>query len=216
MPTRDLPARFHRRIASLAVCFAISLLLLPSPAQETSTAPPGITPGAAVRTFRQEVEVTGVLVSYVPNRADVRLSDIGSSAYRQGYWMRILIQFTSQPNWADDVRLDCHILLRDGGNDNLLTGSVTCTDVQQGRGHQVCLYVPPNTLERYGGRARGVAVEGYYQNTVVSEYSMPRTTRRWWQDYTAVPDALVTWVHTPFLRDGIERYEQVRTQGRGF
>jgi len=157
-----------------------------------------------------------VSVSYVPNQADVRLSNMGSSTYRRGYWMRILMQFTSQPDWMDEVRFDCYVLLRDRGEDRLLTGSVTCTQVREGRGHAVCLYVPPNTLERYGGRARRVAVECYYQNTVVTDYSVPRTTRKWWQDYTGIPDAMVTWYYTPFSREGIRVFEQVKPVSRGF
>ncbi len=211
-----LQARPHPILTGLAVCFAGLALLPLLSAQQPTRVPVPVTPGATIRPARQEVQVTGILVSYVPNRADVRLGDSGSSTYRDGYWMRILIQFATDPEWIDEVRLDCYVLLREGNTDNLLTGSVTCTDVQEGRGHVASLYVPPNTLERYGGRARGVAIEGYYQNTVVTEYSAPGSSRRWWQDYTGIPDTMVTWHHTPFLRDGVERFEQIKAQGRGF
>jgi hypothetical protein len=214
--TRDPRAWPHRIVASLAVCLAVSVFIASAFAQRPVTLPAEAVPGAAVRPVAQQVQITGVLVTYLPNRADVRLSDTGSSTYRRGSWMRILIQFASRPDWIDELRFDCYVLLRDGGNNNLLTGSVTCTNVQDARGHIVSLYVPPNTLERYGGRARGVAVECYYQNSLVSDYSMPRTTRKWWQDYTGIPDAMVTWFYTPFLRDGIGRFEQVKPQGRGF
>ena len=198
--------------AGLAVCFAVCLLLSPSFGEEMA---PGLTvPGTAAQPVQRAVQITNVAVAYLPNQADVRLSDIGSSTYRRGSWMRILIQFTSQPEWASDIRFDCYVLLQDGREDRMLTGSVTCVDVPSGRNHAVCLYVPPNTLERYGGRARAVAVECNYQGTVVTDYSLPR--RRWWEDYSGISNTMVTWFHTPFSRTGIEMFQQVRPEGRGF
>lgn len=198
--------------AGLAVCFAVCLLLSPSFAEEA--APRLTVPGAAAQPVQRPVQISNVTVSYLPNQADVRLSEIGFSTYRRGYWMRILIQFTSQPDWANDIRFDCYVLLQDGRQNRMLTGSVTCVDVPNGRNRAVSLYVPPNTLERYGGRAQAVAVECNYQGSVVSDYSMPR--RRWWEDYSGISNSMVTWFYTPFSRTGIEVFEQVRPEGRGF
>jgi hypothetical protein len=171
-------------------------------------------PGAPEEAVRQRaVLVDGVMASYLPNRADARLGDMGVTTYRRGSWLKVLVQFTTQPDWIDEVRFDCYVLLRDGGRDTLLRGSVTCVHVRAGRQHYACVFVPPNVLERYGGRAVGVAVECNYQGSVVSEYSSPRTTRKWWQEMNSVSDALVTWFYTPFLRDGIERYEQMKAAG---
>ena len=129
--------------------------------------------------------------------------------------MRILIQFSTRPQWIDELRFDCFVLMRDRNNRTLLTGSVTCIYVKAGQQHLACIFLPPNVLERYG-RAEAVGVECYYQNSAVSDYAVPRTSRKWWQDYTGVPDTMVPWFYTPFARDGIERYEQVKTGRQGF
>ena len=129
--------------------------------------------------------------------------------------MRILIRFTTETAWMDEVRFDCHVLMREANQMTLLTGSVTCLYVQAGRQHLAAIFVPPSIMERYGGRVERVAVECYYQNSVVTDYTIPRTARKWWQQYTAVPDAMVTWFYTPFLRDGVEAYEQVKIGRQG-
>lgn len=205
------PARPLSVSAGLAACFAVSLLWSLSFGEEG--VPGFATPGAAPPAQRA-VQITNVVVSYLPNEADVRLSDIGSPTYRRGSWMRILVQFASQPDWATEIRFDCYVLLQEGREERMLTGSVTCVDVPGGRNRAVCLYVPPNTLERYGGRARAVAVECNYQGAVVTDYSMPR--RRWWEDYSGIGNTMVTWFLTPFSRTGIGMFEQVRPEGRGF
>ncbi len=197
-------------VLGLTACVGVSVLVSTCPAQEGMRPP--VAPAAA---RERAVQIDGVMISYLPNRADVRLSDPGSSTYRRGSWMRIMVQFTSQPPWADEIRFDCYVLLRDSNQERLLTGSVTCEYVQAGRQHYVCLFVPPNAVERYGGRFGAIAIESYYQNSLVSDYTFPRTARKWWQDYTGVPGAMVTWFYTPFLRDGISRYEQVKVGGQG-
>lgn len=128
----------------------------------------------------------------------------------------MLIQFTTEPAWIDEIRFDCYVLMRSGNERTLLTGSVTCLYVQAGRRHLAAIFVPPNVLERYGRRVEAVAVECSYQNSEISDYSVPRTSRKWWQDYTGVPDTMVTWFYTPFLRNGAEAYEQVKTGRQGF
>jgi hypothetical protein len=212
--TRGPSARPLLPIAGLAACFAVSAVIPASFAQPTDRNRAAAVAEAVAR--RGAVQIDGLMVTYFPNRANIRLSDTGSSTYRRDSWMRILIQFSSQPEWADEVRFDCYVLMRDGTSDILLTGSVTCTFVKAGRRHLACVFVPPAVLERYGGNVRGVAVECNYQNDVASDYSIPRTTRKWWQDYTAVPNVMVSWFHTPFLRDGIESFELVKPAARGF
>jgi hypothetical protein len=76
-------------------------------------------------------------------------------------------------------------------------------------------------MERYGSTVEAVAVECYYQNSLVSDYTSPRTPRKWWQEsaetpVTTVSDTMVTWFYTPFSREGIESFEQVMPGGRGF
>jgi len=165
---------------------------------------------------QQSVQVTSLFVTYLDNDATVRLSDLGSSTYRRGSWMRILVEFATQPNWIDELRFDCHVLLRGGNGGTMLTGSVTCIYVRSGPRHMASFFIHPNTMERYGGRIEAVGVECYYQNALVSDYSIPRTTRKWWQDYSGVQDTMLPWFCTPFSREGAERYEQVKVTRQGF
>lgn len=206
-------ARLLPLIVGLAACFAVLCLLPTSLAQPVIRTPAGTPPSAAPA--QRTAEISSLLVSYLPNGARTRLSDTGASTLRRGSWMRILIQFTSRPAWIDEIRFDCYVLMRDRNTRTLLTGSVTCVYVKAGRQHLAAIFVPPSVVERYG-RPEYVAVESYVENTVVSDYTVPRTSRKWWQDYTGVPDTMVSWFNTPFLRDGIERYEQVKIGRQGF
>jgi len=201
-------------ISGLFACFAAALVLSPCLAQPAVRLPGARAAEVAPR--QRTVQIDTVSVGYLPNNARTRLSDMGYSTPRRESWMRILIQFTTQPDWMDEVRFDCYVLLRDGNRRTMLTGSVTCVNVEQGRRHLVSIFVRPNAIERYGGRVEAVAVECYYQNVVVTDYLIPRTTRKWWEEYTGVPDTMVTWFYTPFLRDGVERYEQIKIGREGF
>ncbi len=203
-----VPARPLLLMIGLAACFAACSVLSTSLAQP-EVGPPGA-PAPEVAPRQTAAQIEAVLISFLPNTADTRLSDGGLGAYRRGTWIRILIQFATQPNWIDDLRFDCYVLLRDGNQRAMLTGSVTCTYVQSGRRHLTCLFVPPNVMERYGRRVEGVAVLCYYGNSLVADYLMPRTTQKWWEDYSGVPDTMVTWFYTPFSREGIGMYEQVK------
>lgn len=195
-------------IGGVAACFAVSTVFTTCLSQQP-VRPAAVRPLEAAPP-RRTVEIESLSVGYLPNNANTRLSDMGYSTPRRGSWMRILIQFTTYPDWVDEVRFDCYVLLREANRRTMLAGSVTCVNVQAGRRRLASLFVHPNVLERYGRRVEAVAVECYYQNSPVSDYSIPRTNRKWWEEYTGVPDTMVNWFYTPFLRDGAQRYEQIR------
>lgn len=208
-PVQGFPAGRLRLAALLVVC-AFPFLCAGEGGVRYPAAGPRVVPAR-----QGTVQIQGVLISYPQNSAKTRLSDVGSSTYRPGSWVRIMVQFSTQLDWIDEVRFDCYVLLRDGNRDTMLTGSVTCAYVERGDGHLTCLFVPPKVMERYG-RVRAVGVECYYQNSMTSDYSAPRTTQKWWQGQTGVPGTMVTWFYTPFLRDGVEMYEHIKTGGQGF
>lgn len=201
-------------IFGLLACFTAASVLSACLAQPAVRLPGARAAEVAPR--QRTVQIDTVSVGYLLNSARTRLSDTGYSTPRRGSWMRILIQFTTQPDWTDEVRFNCYVLLRDTNRRTMLTGSVTCVNVERGRQRLVSIFVRPNAIERYGGRVEAVAVECYHQNVVVADYLIPRSTRKWWEEYTGVPGTMVTWFYTPFLRDGVERYEQIKIEREGF
>ncbi len=196
-------------ISGVAACFAASTVFTTCDCQQRAR-PAAVRAAVAAAPARRTVEIESLTVDYLPNNATTRLSDMGYSTPRRGSWMRILIQFTTYPDWVDDVRFDCYVLLRETNRRTMLAGSVTCVNVQAGRRHLASLFIHPNLLERYGRRVEAVAVECHYQNSPVTDYSIPRTNRKWWQEYTGLSDTMVNWFYTPFLRDGAQRYEQIK------
>ena len=68
-------------------------------------------------------------------------------------WGKILISFTTQPDWADGIALTVLAMVekKEGENSQreILRGSVLYTNVPKGRNLGV-LYLPPGTLARFG------------------------------------------------------------------
>lgn len=68
-------------------------------------------------------------------------------------WGKILISFTTQPDWADGIALTVLALVeKKEGEDaqrEILRGSILYTNVPKGRSLGV-LYIPPGTLARFG------------------------------------------------------------------
>lgn len=68
-------------------------------------------------------------------------------------WGKILITFTTQPDWADGVALTVLALVEKKEGDStqreILRGNVLYTNVPKGR-NQGILYIPPGTLARFG------------------------------------------------------------------
>lgn len=68
-------------------------------------------------------------------------------------WGKVLISFTTQPEWADGIALTVLALVEKKEGENaqreILRGNVLYTNVAKGRGLGV-LYIPPGTLARFG------------------------------------------------------------------
>jgi hypothetical protein len=68
-------------------------------------------------------------------------------------WGKILISFSTQPEWTDGVALTVLALVEKKEGENaqreILRGNVLYTNVPKGRGFGV-LYIPPGTLARFG------------------------------------------------------------------
>ncbi|HVM63068.1 MAG TPA: hypothetical protein VMV72_19575 [Verrucomicrobiae bacterium] len=127
-------------------------------------------------------------------------------------WLRIETVFDSTPDWADDVQLKYYVLLNDGQQTRLFVGDVTYVNVAKGLGHLSAMYMPPNTLQRYGnGHAQVVGVQLFYKGQLIDQGSTPPTPDRWWERYTtSVSGFLVTPQHTPWSLGAYSRYEQVK------
>lgn len=64
-------------------------------------------------------------------------------------WGKILVQFSSRPEWSDGLLLSAKALFDKGGNRSVLQGDVLYANVPKGN-HLGSLYISPGMIERYG------------------------------------------------------------------
>ncbi len=64
-------------------------------------------------------------------------------------WGKILVQFSTRPDWSDGLLISAKALFDKGGERSVLRGEVLYANVAKGS-HVGSLYVSPGTIERYG------------------------------------------------------------------
>ena len=64
-------------------------------------------------------------------------------------WGKILVQFSSRPEWSDGLLLSAKALFDKGGSRSVLQGEVLYANVPKGN-HLGSLYISPGMIERYG------------------------------------------------------------------
>lgn len=125
-------------------------------------------------------------------------------------WLKIEVEFESRPEWADDVKLKFYVLLGEGREAKLFVGEVNHINIQKGQ-HYTAMFVHPNTVQRYGrGKVNAVAIELRYADKLIAEFSDPKATRRWWDDYAPVSGYLLNPLQTPWSVIATERYEPIK------
>lgn len=127
----------------------------------------------------------------------------------QNRWLRIEAQYESAPEWADDVRLEYHVLLGDLREPIYLKGEETYIHVARGRGHVAAMFVHPKTVQRYmkTPAPRQISVLLYYQNRLIDAASQPPSSARWWEQLTPVVGQLLPRSQTPWAVLDDDRYE---------
>jgi hypothetical protein len=130
-------------------------------------------------------------------------------------WLKIEVQFESQPEWADDVQVKYFVLIGKGRDVKLFSGEVTHINVAKGSQHYSAMFMHPNTLRRYGaGQIEAVAVQIFHQNRLMDQTSEPPARDRWWEQYTPVSGYLLAPQDTPWSVIADERFEAVKHVAR--
>jgi hypothetical protein len=167
-------------------------------------APPG--PGSfKIRSIRQQL--------VVPPDFKAVVTGVGArSAALAERWLRIEVEFDSQPEWADDVQLKYYVLMGTGREARMFAGEVTHVNVARGARHYSAMFMHPNAVQRYGrGQVQAVAVQLFHQSRLIDQDSSPPTRERWWERYTPVSGFLLNPMQTPWSVIAHERYEALKT-----
>jgi hypothetical protein len=127
-------------------------------------------------------------------------------------WLMLQVQFSSIPEWADDVKIKYYVLMGKGKAARMFTGEVTHVNIQKGTDHYSVMFMHPNTVRRYGaGRVDAVAAVLYYENRLISTISDPPSPRRWWEEFTPTPGYLLNPLETPWSVIAPLRFEPLKS-----
>jgi hypothetical protein len=136
----------------------------------------------------------------------------GQPAQLWRQWYKIEVQFESEPDWADDVKLKYYVLVGKGKEQRLFSGEVTHVDVAKGTQHYSAMFMHPNTLKRYGGgQVEAVAIQLWAKGALVDQLSDPPTRERWWEKLAPVPGYLLAPNETPWAPIASDRFEAIKT-----
>ena len=130
-------------------------------------------------------------------------------------WLKIEVQFESKPEWADDVQVKYYVLLNDRGEDKLFVGETTLINVAKGNTHYTAVFMPPNSVKRYGGGpAAVVTARLFYKETHVStktEATGKSVPASWWEKFTPIKGCLLPPQETPWAPVANEHFEAIKT-----
>lgn len=149
-----------------------------------------------------------------PKYSGVGPGDLGGGrpATIANQWLMLQVHFSSVPAWADDVKIKYYVLMGKGKEMKMFTGEVTHVNVAKGNDHYSVMFMHPNTVQRYGaGRVEAVAAVLFYENRPVSMISDPKTTKRWWEQYSPTPGYLLNQTETPWAAIAPERFEALKS-----
>jgi hypothetical protein len=126
-------------------------------------------------------------------------------------WLKIEVQFQSEPDWADDVQIKYYVLVGKGREAKLFTGEVTHINVAKGSQHYSAMFMQPNTLRRYGAeQIEAVAAQLFHQSRLLSTESSPPSNTRWWEQRTPIPGFLIPPQDSPWAPIAHERFEATK------
>jgi hypothetical protein len=129
-------------------------------------------------------------------------------------WLRVDVQFSSAPNYTDELTFKYYILV--GGN--VLPGEVTHANVLGGRDHHSVMYVPPHALAFVlqnrpltAAAVENVAVQIVQKGEIKDELSLNRGRPRWHESLPTAPGLVLNKNETPFASLFWDHYEQIKT-----
>lgn len=149
-----------------------------------------------------------------------------SSVKRPQDWVEVKLTYDTKPAWIDEVAIQFFVLTEYEVKGKffyiLSRKTVRNADVEQGKDHLAAVYLPPNTVKRYGYPV-AIAVEVSVDGKVVAALSQQGERRLklpddWWKNDKVVKaegvsvrdDALLSRDRTPFAMAVIDDYEVVK------
>ncbi|HEX4665120.1 MAG TPA: Amuc_1102 family pilus-like protein [Chthoniobacterales bacterium] len=128
-------------------------------------------------------------------------------------WLRIDVQFTTVPDYTDELTLKYYIAI----NGKVLSGEVTHVHILAGREHWSVMYVPPPALAYIlQGRPpnttsiENIAVQLVQKGEVKDELSLVRAKPQWFADFPALSGYVLDKSQTPFAPLFSDFYEQLK------
>lgn len=116
----------------------------------------------------------------------------GQGGWASEPWWYVEVDFTSEPDFADDVTLRYYVVIGEGRELRMFTGETTHINVKKGRRHYAAMFMHPSTVDRYGqGKVAAVAVQLYHQGRLMDQASDPNARSRWWETMTPTPGFLL-------------------------
>lgn len=181
---------------------------------------------AQINTDFRITKVESALVES-PAYTGMRYDKRGSKAQN---WLEVEVAFSweprvKEPKYADDLTVNYYILLRAKNpqtNKNiLLTGSVTHTNVPQGKDLHSVVYVSPRTLERFfegklpsnpGQAVEAVGVTISNQGQIVAEHVGGNYAPQWWSSLQPNAGFVLNKSETPFAPLAWDYYETIKAK----
>jgi hypothetical protein len=165
----------------------------------------------------QEFKIKNIRQLYrqAPNYSGTSGSLGGTVPAANRAWLMIEVDFSSRPDWADDVQMKYYVLMGTGRETKLFSDSVTHVHVKKRSSHYSAMFLHPNVLDRYGaGRVQAVAVQLFHRGRLVDQASSPPSGARWWEQFTPVTGHLLRPEDTPWSVIAHERFEAIRKDAR--
>jgi len=123
-------------------------------------------------------------------------------------WLRLLVDFACRPTWADGIAFFYDVLLQQGDEFRVLSGTARYSNIKRGNQTAV-LYISPNAAERFGTpiAARiGVGYNDEMSEVFTWEASGQNPPDGWATQFKRFPDQLMPISLTPFVASEYGKY----------
>jgi len=123
-------------------------------------------------------------------------------------WLRLLADFSSAPAWADGITFYYDVLLLQGTDYRVISGTARYSNVKRGN-HSAVLYMSPSAVERFGAPV-AASVRSSYRDEPSGEISWTEAGKNppdgWAKEFQRYPNQLLPITLTPFVATEYGRY----------
>lgn len=123
-------------------------------------------------------------------------------------WLRLLTDFSSNPAWADGIAFYYDVLLSQGSDYRVVSGTARYANVKRGN-HTAVLYMSPGAVERFGTPV-AAKVRSSYKDLPSGEISWSEPGKappdNWDKQFQRYPNQLLSITLTPFVATEYGRY----------